>query len=171
MPLSMHRVSIPLFKQTLASLSAVLEKAEAHCADNAINVGEFLERRLAPDMFTFTQQVQRATFHSAQAAAKLCDIDIPEFEDDEKSFADLQKRITYTVEFFNFLKPEQFDGSEDREMEIQIRVGTLNFIGQDFLMHFAIPQFMFHTTTAYDIIRNAGVEIGKKEFLGSAENR
>jgi hypothetical protein len=89
----------------------------------------------------------------------------------KSSRTDLQKRITYTVEFFNFLKPEQFDGSEDREMEIQIRVGTLNFIGQDFLMHFAIPQFMFHTTTAYNIIRNAGVKIGKKEFLGSAEDR
>ena len=171
MALTMHRASVPMFKQTLASLSSVLDKAEAFCQENDPDPAEFIERRLAPDMFTLTQQVQRATFHSAQAAAKLAGVDTPEFDDNQKSFADLQTRIKFTVDFFNTLTAEQFEGSENKELEIQIRVGPLQFIGEDFLFHFAIPQFLFHTTTAYDIIRHAGVEVMKRDFLGDAANR
>ena len=171
MPISMYRASVPMFKQTLAALSAVIDKAEDYCADNNLGPAEFLERRLAPDMFNLTGQVQRATFHSAQAAAKLTQIDIPEFDDNQNSFADLQSRIQYTIDFLNTLSPEQFDRSEDLELQIQTRLKLLHFLGQDFLCHFAIPQFLFHVTTAYDIIRNAGVEVGKRDFLGDAANR
>ena len=171
MPISMHRASLPMFKQSLAALSAVFYKAQSYCADNNLNPEHFLERRLAPDMFTLTQQVQRATFHSAQAAAKLTQNDIPDFDDNQNSFADIQARIQYTVDFLNSLSPEQFGGSEDLEFEIQTRLKLLRFIGQDFLFHFAIPQFLFHITTAYDIIRNAGVEVTKRDFLGDAANR
>jgi hypothetical protein len=160
-----------MFKQTLAALSSVLQKAEAFCAESDLDPKEFLERRLAPDMFTLTQQIQRLTFHSAQAAAKLSGTETPEFDDAEITFDDLQYRIQKTVDFFNSLSPEQFEGSESKELEIQVRVGPLQFIGEDFLFHFAIPQFLFHSTTAYDIIRNAGVEVGKRDFLGDAANR
>ncbi len=171
MALTMHRASVPMFKQTLASLSSVLEKARAFCAKNNLDPEKFLEGRLAPDMFTLTQQVQRATFHSAQAAAKLSGTKTPDFDDSEKTFDDIQNRIQKTVEFLNSLFPAQFDGSESKELEIQIRVGPLQFIGEDFLFHFAIPQFLFHTTTAYDIIRQAGVDVTKRDFLGDAANR
>jgi uncharacterized protein len=171
MALTMHRASIPMFKQTLTSLSYILGQAETFCTENKLNVSEFLERRLAPDMFTLTQQIQRATFHSAQAGAKLSGTETPDYDDGEKSFDDLRARIQKTIDFFNTLTPEQFEGSESKELEIMVRVGPLQFIGEDYLFHFAIPQFLFHTTTAYDIIRSAGVEIGKRDFLGNAENR
>lgn len=171
MALTMHRASIPMFKQTLGSLSFILKKAEAFCSDGDLELKDFLQRRLAPDMFNLTQQVQRATFHAAQAAAKLCRIDIPDFKDGEESFADLESRIQFTVDFLNACTPEQFDGSESRELEIQTRLALLQFVGEDFLFHFAIPQFLFHITTAYDILRNAGVEIGKRDYIGDAANR
>jgi len=171
MALTMHRASIPMFKQTLASLAHILDQAEAFCQDKNLDVAEFLERRLAPDMFTLTQQVQRATFHAAQAGAKLSGTETPEYDDSEKNFDDLRARIQKTIDFFNTLTAEQFEGSESKELEIMIRVGPVQFIGEDFLFHFAIPQFLFHTTTAYDIIRSAGVEIGKRDYLGNAENR
>ena len=171
MAITMHRASVPMFKQTLASLSSVLEKAEAFCGDGGLDKGEFLQRRLAPDMFTLAEQIQRATFHSAQAVAKLTGTDIPEYDDQEKTFDDLQARIKTTVKFLNSFTPEQFEGSETREMKIQTRMALLPFIGEDFLFHFGIPQFLFHCTTAYDIIRNAGVEVGKRDFIGNADNR
>ena len=171
MPLSMHRISVPLFKQLLAALAAVLEKAEAHCADNGLDPKDILTKRLAPDMFTLIQQVQRETFHSAQAGAKLADVEIPAFDNDESNFDDLQERIRKTIGFLNTLEPDDFEGSEDKELEIQTRVALRKFSGQDFLLHFAIPQFLFHTTTAYDIIRNADIEIGKQDFLGNASTQ
>ena len=171
MPLSMHRISIPVFKQSLSALSSVLKKAETYCSENNIDTKDLLQKRLAPDMFTLTQQIQRATFHAAQAAAKLAGIDNPEFEDKETSFSDLQQRINYTIEILNQFDAKQFEGSENRPLEVQTRVGIISFIGQDFLLHFAIPQFLFHVTTAYGIIRNAGVEVGKRDFIGNSDDR
>ena len=166
MSLSMHQISVPLFKQSLSALVAVLKKAEAHCADNGLDPRDFLTKRLAADMFTLTQQVQRATFHSCQAGAKLAGVETPAFDDDESSFDDLQGRIRKTVDFLNSLEAEKFEESEDRQVEIQTRIALLKLSGLDFLLHFAIPQFLFHTTTAYDIIRNANIEVGKRDFLG-----
>ena len=162
----MHQISVPLFNQSLSALAAVLQKAEVHCADNALDPTDFLTKRLAADMYTLTQQVQRATFHSCQAGAKLTRIETPAFDDDENSFDDLQGRIQKTLDFLNTLEADQFEGSDDRKVEIQTRIALLKLSGLDFLLHFAIPQFLFHTTTAYDIIRNANIEVGKRDFLG-----
>ncbi len=171
MSLTMHRACVPMFKQTLAALSSMLHKAESFCADEGLDPEEFLQRRLAPDMFTLAQQIQRATFHTAQAVTKLCGLEAPDYGDSETTFDELQTRIQQAIDFLATFTPEQFDGSENRELEIQTRVALLPFIGGDFLFHFGIPQFLFHCTTAYDIIRNAGVEVGKRDFLGSADNR
>ena len=102
---------------------------------------------------------------------KLAGIDNPEFEDEETSFSDLQQRIKYTIEILNQFDAKQLEGSENRPLEVQTRVGIISFIGQDFLLHFAIPQFLFHVTTAYGIIRNAGVEVGKRDFIGNSDDR
>lgn len=171
MSITMYDVSVPMFRQTLRALSHVLAKAEVFCTEQKLDPAEFLQRRLAPDMFTLLQQVQRSTFHSARAAAELAAVPVPKFTDDEKSFAELQARIATALDFIKGLKPAQFEGSEERDLKIETRVAVLDFKGRDFLVHFAIPQFLFHTTTAYDIIRNAGVEVGKRDFLGSPENR
>ncbi len=168
MPLSLHQVSVSVFDQLLESLSSILDKAEAHCTATGTTPGELLELRLAPDMFTLTQQVQRACIHASGAAARLADIDVPEQAEDETTFDDLRARIAQTRAFLDGLTPAQMEGRETATIEQPTRVGTLTFNGSDFLLHFALPQFTFHVTTAYDIIRHAGVEIGKVDFMGSA---
>jgi hypothetical protein len=168
MPLSMHQVSVPVFDQFLESLSSVLDKGEAHCAASSTESSHMLELRLAPDMYTLTQQVQRACTHATGAAARLAGIEIPEETDDAVSFDDLRARIARTRAFLDGLTPAQMDASETSSIDQPTRVGILTFsTGPDFLLRFALPQFMFHVTTAYDIVRHAGAEIGKIDFMGS----
>ncbi len=171
MPLSMHRASVPVFRQSLAALSAVLDKAEAHCKAADMDPADFLARRLAPEMYTLAEQIRRATFHAGQCAAQLGGVATPSFADDEASFADLRRRIADTIEFVSSFTPDRFEGSEQRTHKIPTRVRLLELPGEDFLLHFALPQFFFHVTTAYDIIRHAGVEIGKRDYLGDAGDR
>ena len=169
MPISVHQASIPLFEQMLESLSAVLEKAKVYCAETKTVPAEFLELRLAPDMFTLTQQVQRACGHAGGSAARLAGIEVPVEADDEAGFEDLHARIERTRGFLAGLTAEQLAASESRAIEQPTRIGTLTFAsGPEYLFHFAIPQFMFHATTAYGIIRHAGVQIGKVDYMGSA---
>lgn len=171
MPLSMHRASNPVFRQSLAALSGVLDKAEAHCKSTDTNPAEFLAERLAPDMYTLTEQVQRATFHASQCAAQLGEVETPSFDNEESGFDDLRDRIADTIEYVGSFTPDRFEGSETRIHKIPTRVAVLELSGQDFLFHFALPQFLFHVTTAYDIVRHAGGEIGKRDYLGSASDR
>lgn len=171
MPLSMYRASVPVFRQSLAALSAVLDKAEAHCKDADLDPAGFLGRRLAPDMYTLAEQIRRATFHASQCAAQLGEVETPAFADDEASFDDLRRRIADTIEFVSSFTPDRFEDSEQRTHRIPTRVGLLELPGEDFLLHFALPQFFFHVTTAYDIVRHAGVEIGKRDYLGDAGDR
>ncbi len=171
MPISMLRASVPVFRQSLAALSAVLDKAEAHCKDADRDPAELLGLRLAPDMYTLTEQVQRATFHASQCAAQLGRAETPSFDNDEHGFDDLRARIADTLEFVSSFTPDRFEGSEERIHEIPTRIALLELAGQDFLFHFALPQFLFHVTTAYDIVRHAGVEIGKRDYLGNAGDR
>lgn len=168
MPLSMHDVSVPVFQQFLNSLSAVLDKAEAHCSEAGNNPTDLLNLRLAPDMFTLTQQVQRACIHASGAVARLAGIDIPEEADDEASFDDLRARIARTQAFLEGITPAQLEASETKAVEQPTRVAVLTFpSGADLLLRFALPQFMFHVTTAYDIIRYSGVQVGKIDYMGA----
>lgn len=168
MSLSMHQASVPVFEQLLESLSAILNKAEAHGSEAGIAPNEMLELRLAPDMYPLAQQVQRACFHAGCAAARLAGLEVPEEADDESSFDDLQARIARTRAFLDGLTPAQLADSETATIEHPTRIGLLTFSGPDYLLHFALPQFMFHVTTAYNILRHAGVEVGKVDFMGSA---
>lgn len=168
MSLSIYQISVPVFIRMLGNLSAILAKAEAHAQAKNIDPSVFLNARLAPDMFALTRQVQIASDAAKGCGARLAGVDIPSFADEEKSFADLQARIAKTVDFLKGLKPEQFEGAENRDITIKTPSRELHFKGLDFLLHFANANFYFHVTTAYAILRHNGVEIGKMNYLGAA---
>lgn len=168
MTISMYSASIPVFKQMLNSLDGVLAKAEAHAAERKIDPNALLQARLFPDMFPLLRQVMIATDFVKGSAARLAGVDVPSYEDTEQSFAELHARIAKTIAFIDSLRVEQIDGSEKREITIQ--PGTpreRKFAGQPYLLHYALPQLFFHVTTAYAILRHNGIDIGKRDFIGS----
>jgi hypothetical protein len=162
MSISMYRASIPVFIRALGNLSAILKKGEAHEGS-----ASFIDARLAPDMLTLAGQVQRASDAAKAGAARLGGIDNPSFPDTEKTFAELQARIKKTVDFLQSVSPEQIDGSEQKKIEFKAGQRELKFTGVDYLIGFALPNFYFHVTTAYAILRHKGVQIGKMDYLGS----
>ena len=168
MALSMYQASVPGFLQMLKSLSAILDKAEAHTAERKIDPAVLLGYRLAPDMFPLTRQVQIATDHAKGCCARLAGVEVPKYADDETTLADLRSRIARTVEFVRGFRPEDIDGSEERDIAITAGTRQLQFTGQQYLVYFALPNFYFHTTAAYAILRHCGVPIGKRDFLGAA---
>lgn len=165
--LSVYQISVPLFEQLLTALLENLKKAEDYCSDNEVDPQKLLQGRLATDMMTLIEQVQRATHHAVQAGSKLTNTEMPNFGIKDNSFSDLDKRIRLTVDYLNTLNPNQLENCEEKEVDIETRLGILRFKGRCFLIEFALPQFLFHVTTAYDIIRNAGVNVGKRDFLGN----
>jgi hypothetical protein len=167
MSLSMHQASVPVFQRTLTALSAILDKAVAHAEARKIDPAALLGARLFPDMFPFTRQVQAACDAAKLGCARLAGVDWPKHEDKEASFAELKTRIAETLSFIDGLKAAQFDGAEGREIVLKTSRGELKFNGADYLRHFALPNFYFHATTAYDLLRHNGVEIGKRDFLGA----
>lgn len=163
----MYVTSVPVFKQMLNSLQAILNKAEAHANTKNIGAHVFLQASLFPDMFPLLRQVQIAADFAKGVCARLADVPVPEYEDTETSFADLRARLTKTLEFINDLSPAQFERSETRE--IVLRPGTpkeRKMLGQAYLVSYGLPQFFFHVTTAYAILRHHGVELGKRDFMG-----
>ncbi|HUJ76874.1 MAG TPA: DUF1993 domain-containing protein [bacterium] len=166
MAMSMYQMSVPLFVKTLGNLSAILDKGAAFAEHKKIDPSVLLGYRLAPDMFNLTSQVQNSADHAKRACARLAAVEAPAYEDKEATFAELKARIEKTVAFIHALKPAQFDGAESREV-------TLKIGGQDrkvpmltYYLHNALPNFFFHTTTAYAILRHCGVDIGKRDFIG-----
>jgi hypothetical protein len=166
MPMSMYQASVPAFVQLLNSLPAMLDKAEAFAGERKIEQAVLLGYRLAPDMFALTRQVQIATDHAKGCCARLAGVEVPKYADDETTFADLKARIDKTVAFVQGFKPGDIDGSEGRDITITAGSRELRFKGQQYLVNFVLPNFYFHITTAYDILRHCGVPIGKRDFLG-----
>ena len=167
MSISMHSASAPIFLRMLGNLSVWLDKAEAHAAARKFDSANYLGLRLAPDMLPFTRQIQIASDAAKGAMARLAGAELPKWDDNEASFADLRARIAKTADYVKSFTPAQIDGSEGREITIPMRTGDpLKFNGETFLKHFALPNFFFHLTTAYALLRQAGVEIGKGDFLG-----
>lgn len=167
MTITMYNASVPLFKQMLNSLSHVLSKGEAHATENKIEPDALLQARLFPDMFQLVRQVQIAADFAKGVSARLANVDVPNYDDSEKTFADLQERIKKTLAFIDSLSQSQFDGAADRE--IITRPGTpkeKRFTGHSYLFTYGLPQFFFHATTAYAILRHNGVEVGKGDFMG-----
>ena len=168
MAISMYTASVPVLVQMLDSLSDVLNKAEAHATEKNIAPEIFLQSRLFPDMFALVRQVQIAADFAKGVAGRLAGADLPAYEDNEQSFADLQQRIAKTKTFIQSLDVVQFEGSEDRE--IVLRPGTpkeKKLTGHAYLLNYGLPQFFFHVTTTYAILRHQGVALGKKDFMGA----
>jgi hypothetical protein len=168
MAISMYSVSIPVFIQHLNGLSIILDKAAAHAAARKINEADLLNMRLAPDMFTLMRQVRAATDHACSAAGRLAGKELLKFANDETTIAQLKERIAKTIEFLKSVKPGEVDGTEEKDISITFSNGNIRqFKGQGLLLGNSLPNFFFHTTTAYDIIRQCGVEVGKRDFMGS----
>lgn len=168
MTISLYASSIPVFTQMLGSVSAMLLKAEEHATTKNIEPNALLQARLFPDMFPMTRQVQIACDFARGVSARLAGVDIPKFDDNEQTFAELQTLISKTLAFVSAFKPEQIDGNEARE--IITRPGTpkeKRFNGQAYLLSYGLPQFFFHVTTTYAILRHNGVELGKKDYMGA----
>ncbi|WP_437549582.1 DUF1993 family protein [Sorangium sp. So ce367] len=167
MTISMYQASVPVLVRMLGNLSAILTKAAAYAEAKKIEPRVLLDARLAPDMLSLTRQVQIASDSAKGCGARLAAVDVPKYEDNEASFDELQARIAKTVAFLNSLRPEQIDGSEDRDVTIPTRDQPLQFKGLVYLVNFVLPNFYFHVTTAYAILRHNGLEIGKLDFLGA----
>lgn len=167
MAISMYQASAPRFARMLRNLSAILGKAQAHCEAKKLDAAALTGYRLYPDMFAFTRQVQIACDQAKGAVARLAGMEPPKHEDTEQTFADLQARIAKTLDFVESVKSDKIDGSEGREVVLKMRAGELRLKGLDYLFSHAYPNFYFHVTTAYNILRHNGVEIGKKDFVGS----
>ncbi len=167
MPSNLYQSSVPVFTQYLTSLSALLTKAAAHAEAKKIDPLVLTGARIAPDMFPLSRQVQIATDHAKGACARLAGIEVPSFADSEASFPELQARIAKTLEFVKSLKPAQFEGSAERDVTLTIVGQKITWKGNIYLNHFALPNFYFHATTTYAILRHNGVEVGKRDFMGS----
>jgi hypothetical protein len=168
MTISMYQASAPRFAHTLGALAAILDKAQAHCDARKIDPLALTGFRLYPDMLPFTRQISIACDTAKGAVARLGGVEIPKHEDTEKTFAELKARIAKTVDFIGGVKAAQVDGSEDKPIALRLRGGEVNFTGLSYLLGYALPNFYFHAVTAYDMLRHNGVELGKRDFLGSA---
>jgi uncharacterized protein len=166
MSISMYDASVPVFRQTLTSLSAILDKAEAHASARKIDPAALLQARLYPDMFPLTRQVQIAADFAKGACARLAGVEVPRYEDTEQSFAELKQRIATTLSFIDGLPREAIANSEERDITLTVAGKPMEFKGQAYLLNWGLSNFYFHTTTAYAILRHNGVEIGKRDFLG-----
>lgn len=166
MSVSMYQASVPVLIRGLNNLSAILDKAAADAAARNIAPDVLLNARLAPDMFALTRQVQIASDSAKGCAARLAGVEVPSYADDEASFADLQQRIAKTVTFLQGFNAAQIDGSEAREVVLKVRGDEIRFSGQNYLLGFVLPNFYFHLTAAYAILRHNGVALGKMDYLG-----
>lgn len=169
MHLSMYQASVPVFTQMLESLSALLDKAVAHAEHKKIEPTVLLQARLAPDMHPFSMQVRFATGLARDGVARLAGVEGPSFSDTETTFPELKERIAQTLAFFQSVKPEQLAGSEGRTVHMKLNspqgLIELDFKGQAYLLHFVLPNFFFHVTTAYALLRHNGLEIGKADYI------
>ena len=167
MTISMYSASVPLIERALTALSAVLAKGAAFAETKKIDPSVLLQSRLAPDMFPLARQVQIATDTAKGAVARLAGVEVPKYPDEETTFAELQARIAKTLAFVASVTAEQIDGSEGRDIVLSFRTGDVHFSGYSYLTTFVLPNVYFHCTTAYDILRHNGVDLGKRDYLGA----
>jgi uncharacterized protein len=166
MALSMYQASVPAFVQMLTALSRVLDKAAEFAAAKKIDPAVLLASRLAPDMFPLTRQIQIAADFAKGPMARLAGLEVPKYDDNETTIDALKARIAKTLDYVKSFKVEQIDGSEERAIVLTVGGQPLTLTGQNYLVNFALPNFYFHMTAAYAILRHNGVEIGKKDYMG-----
>ena len=167
MSISMYQASAPIFDRSLGNLAAILTKAAAWAEARKIDPAVLLSARLAPDMFTLTRQIQIACDFAKGTCARLAGVEPPKFDDNETSFADFQVRIAKTRQFVATLMPAQIDGSEKRQINLKQGTRERSFEGLAYLTGYSLPNFFFHYTTAYAILRHNGLELSKPDFIGS----
>lgn len=167
MSLTLHAASVPVFQRMFANLLRCLDKAEAHAQSRGFAADAYLPLRLAPDMLPFTKQIQIASDTAKACAARLAAQEVPKWGDDEATLADLRVRVQRTLDYVGGFGPEAFAGAEARSISVPMRNrDPLVFSAEDYLRHFALPNFYFHVTTAYALLRHAGVPLGKNDYLG-----
>jgi len=166
MSVSLYDVSLPVFTLSLSNLSAILDKAASHAEDRKVDPKVLPQLRLIVDMLPLSAQIQIACDTAKGAAARLAGIEIPKYEDTEATLAELKARVAKTLEFIKSVKPAQFQGAETREIVLTFPQTTLKFSGLNYLTNFALPNFFFHLTMAYALLRKNGVALGKRDFLG-----
>ena len=167
MSITMHSASVPVFVRLLGNLLVWLDKAQAHAAAKKFDTSVYLSTRLAPDMLSFTKQIQIACDGAKFCVARLAGIDAPSFDDSEASLDELRERIRKTITFVESVSATQIDGSEAKDVVVPRRDGPMTLKGETYLKHFATPNFYFHITIAYALLRHNGVELGKWDFLGA----
>lgn len=167
MTTSMYRASIPVFVAYLTNLSAILTKAAANAEARKIDPAVFIAARIAPDMFPLSRQVQIACDSAKGAAARLAGAEVPSFADTETSFDELQARIAKTLAYIKSVPADAIAGSQSREITLKAGATEYHFIGEDYLLNFVLPNFFFHITAAYAILRHNGVDLGKMDYLGA----
>ena len=166
MAISMYQASVPQLKKMLVNLTTILTKAEEHVAAKGIDGKVLVEARLFPDMFPLAKQVQIACDQVKFGLARLASVEAPKFDDTETTLAQLRERIAKTISFMDSIKPEQIDGTEAKEIKFSIKEWSFEFVGEQYVLTWIIPNFYFHVTTAYNILRHNGVELGKADYLG-----
>jgi hypothetical protein len=166
MAISMHSASVPIFVRMLGNLTTWLDKAESHAAARKFDTSVYLSARLAPDMLPFTNQIQIACDAVKFGVARLAGVEAPKFADDEASLADLRTRVRKTIDFIQSVPAAQLDGTEGKDVVVPRRDGSMTLKGETYLKNFVLPNFFFHVTTAYALLRHNGVELGKADFLG-----
>lgn len=166
MSISMHSASVPVFVRMLGNLVAWLDKAEAHAAQKKFDPAVYMSARLAPDMLPFAKQIQIACDGAKFCVARLAGVDGPKFEDNEATLEELRARVRKTMDFVQSVPAAQVDGSDDKDISVPRRDGAMVMKGEAYLKHFALPNFYFHVTTTYALLRHCGVELGKIDFLG-----
>ena len=169
MTISMYQASVPLMTRMLTNLKGIVQKAADHAKAKKIDESALLNARLFPDMFVFTRQVQIACDFARATGARLAGVEPPAYEDSEQSLAELVARIERSIEYLGTLKAQQIDGSEAREIVRPVRGEPKKFTGINYLLQFALPNFFFHVTTAYAILRHSGIEIGKNDYIGALD--
>ncbi len=163
---TIYESTVPVLIHNLSNLANLLKKGESYADSKKIDHAILINARLFPDMFPLSKQVQIATDMAKGAAARLGGVDIPKFEDNERTFEELQERISKTIKFIETIKSDLMEGADTRDIEITVRDNVLHFSGKDYLLNWVNPNVYFHVTTAYNILRHNGVEIGKSDFLG-----
>jgi hypothetical protein len=167
MSITMHSASVPVFVRMLGNLLGWLDKAEAHAQAKKFDTGVYLAARLAPDMLSFTKQIQIACDAAKFGVARLAGTESPKFEDNETTLAELRERIRKTVAYVQSVPAAQIDGNEGKDIVVPRRDGSMTLKGEFYLKHYVLPNFYFHVTTAYALLRHNGVELGKSDYLGA----
>ena len=167
MSISLYQASVPVYARQLNGLAAILQKAISYCVERKIEPAALLHDRLYPDMFTLVRQVQIACGHAERGSSRLAGMEPPAREGKEASLEDLKMRATTAISYIKSIDPKKMEGMENRDITFPVGEKQMTLKGADYLLHFSMPNFYFHVTTAYNILRHNGVQIGKEDYIGN----